>query len=83
MVAERTPLLGAGIKIRPLRPGASTEPEAPAMVELDPERRAKLVAFVEGNARMPAEAKARILGQLEKDQVPARMVERIESRMGG
>ena len=47
------------------------------------ERRAKLVAFIEGNDRMPAEAKQRILGQLAKPKVPARMVERIESRMGG
>ena len=33
------------------------------------------------NHRMPAEAKERVLGQLQQDKVPARMVERIESRM--
>ena len=84
IVAERTPLLGAGIKVRPLRgDDAAAAPEAPQMVELTEERRAKLVAFVEGNNRMPAEAKARILAQLQKPQVPAQMVARIESRMGG
>jgi multidrug efflux pump subunit AcrA (membrane-fusion protein) len=82
VVAERTPLLGAGIKVRPLRAGApvATEPE---MVELTEERRAKLLAFVEGNNRMPAEVKTRILSQLAQDKVPAEVVSRLESRMGG
>lgn len=82
VVAQRTPLLGAGIKVKPLR-GANAAPEAPAMVELTDERRARLRAFVEANTRMPAEAKTRILSQLEQPQVPAEMVERLESRMGG
>lgn len=87
VVAERTPLLGAGIKVRPVRPVASGEAEAaaaePDMVELDPERRARLVAFIEGNQFMPADAKERVLAQLRQDRVPAQMIERIESRMGG
>lgn len=86
VVTGRTPLLGAGIRVKPLRRGADGQVEAPAepaMVELTPERRAKLVAFVEGNDRMPDQAKQRILGQLEKDKVPAQMLERLESRMGG
>ena len=78
---ERSPLLGAGIRIRPVRPGGAEEPEAEEFVELDPERRARLVTFVEGNKFMPAEAKARVLAQLKEEKVPARMVERIESRM--
>lgn len=87
VVAERSPLLGAGIKVRPLRPRTGDEAAAaqqePEMVELTDERRARLVAFVEGNRRMPAEVKERILGQLAQPKVPAQMVERIESRMGG
>ena len=83
VVAERSPLLGAGIKVRPIRPEAAAAPEAPAMVELTEERRARLVAFVQGNNRMPAEAKARVLSQLAKPRVPAQMVQRIEARMGG
>lgn len=83
VIAARTPLLGAGIKVRPVRPDGAAVPEAPAMVTLDPERRARIVAFVEGNNRMPAEAKERILSRLEADEVPAEMVNRIESRMGG
>lgn len=82
VIAARTPLLGAGIVVSPLR-GPNEIPDAPAMVELSEERRAKLVAFIEGNTRMPAEAKARVLSQLNAGEVPARVVERIEGRMGG
>jgi membrane fusion protein (multidrug efflux system) len=82
VVEERSPLLGAGITVRPLSRDGEV-PQAPAMLELTEERRAKLVAFVEGNNRMPSEAKARVLARLAEPQVPAQMVERIESRMGG
>ena len=84
VVAEQTPVLGAGIKIKPVRSGpAGAEIEEVEMVELTDERRAKLMAFIEGNGYIPADAKKRILGQLQKDKVPANVVERIESRMGG
>lgn len=86
IVSERSPLLGHGIRIRPIRAQDGTETAeaaAPEMIELEPERRAKIVAFIEANKNMPAEAKQRILGQLENEQVPAQVVARIESRMGG
>jgi membrane fusion protein (multidrug efflux system) len=83
VVVTRSPLLGAGIAVRPLRGAESQTMDEQAMLELTEERRARLVAFVQANERMPADAKARILGQLEKPQVPVQMVERIESRMGG
>lgn len=83
VVAERTPLLGAGIKVRPLRPADSAEPEEPEMVELTDEQRARLTAFVQSNARMPEEARQRLLAQLSQGSVPAQVVARIESRMGG
>ena len=81
VVEARSPLLGAGIAVKSLRPGAA--PEEPAMIELTEERRAKLVAFVEANTRMPEAAKARVLAQLAEPQVPAQMIERLESRIGG
>lgn len=85
VVLERSPLLGVGIKVRPIRPqGAEAKaPAEPEMVELTPERRAQLIAFVEGNERMPKDAKARVLAQLAEDRVPAQVVARIEERMGG
>jgi len=82
VVAERSPLLGSGIKVRTIEAEGAV-PEAPAMVTLTPERRAELIAFIEGNTRMPAEAKERVLSQLQQDEVPARVLERLESRMGG
>ena len=83
VVEARSPLLGAGISVRPLRADQTTAPTEPEMLELSAERRARLVAFVENNQRMPAEAKARVLSRLSEDRVPAQMVARIESRMGG
>ncbi|MEH6832104.1 MAG: HlyD family efflux transporter periplasmic adaptor subunit [Sulfitobacter sp.] len=82
VVESRSPLLGAGIAVKPLRKDQDA-PQAPEMLELTEERRAKLVAFVEGNTRMPKEAKARVLAQLAKPKVPAGVVARIEGRMGG
>jgi len=82
LVAERNALLGAGIRVRPVRPEGAAAPE-PELIELTPERRAALIAMVEGNSRMPQEAKARILAQLGQDKVPAQVISRLESRMGG
>ncbi len=82
VVEARSPLLGAGIAVKPLRRGA-LPPAEPEMLELTEERRAKLVAFVEANKRMPEDAKARVLAQLSEAKVSAKVVARIESRMGG
>ena len=83
IVAERSPILGAGIRVRPIQPGGVEAAEAPVprMLTLDADRKARLVAFVEESG-MPDEAKTRILSQLDQDEVPADMVERLESRMG-
>ncbi|PRY24336.1 multidrug resistance efflux pump [Aliiruegeria haliotis] len=94
IVAERTPLIGPGIRVKDLSADrapemAGTDATTPQpmgedeTVELTDERRAALIAAVEGNTRMPADAKERILSRLRQDRVPASMVERIESRMGG
>lgn len=81
IVAERSPLLGTGIKVDPIRPGGATAPTEPEMIALDAERRAKLVAYVT-QSPMPDAVKARIIGQLEAEQVSSETVERLESRMG-
>ena len=83
VVAERFPLLGAGIKVRPVRAEALAAPAVPELLDLTPERRAALIAMVERNRQMPAEARTRLLAQLAQDRVPAQVVQRIESRMGG
>jgi len=95
VVVERSPLLGAGIGVRPLRPPVAgqkgeaeqgVEEQANATVdllELTVERRARLVAFVEANDRMPAEMRTRLLAQLQAERVPADVVQRLEQRIGG
>jgi hypothetical protein len=80
IVAGRSPLLGPGIRIRPVREGAAEEA---ALIPLTPERRAALVAIVEGSKRMPVDAKARVLAELGQALVPAATVRRIEARNGG
>ena len=82
VVLARTPALGAGIRINPIREGGADAPEAPQTIVLDPERRARLIAFVEANGFIPADVKANMLNQLSQDEVPAQMVARLESRMG-
>jgi hypothetical protein len=83
IVAERSPLLGAGIKVRVLSAEGNAPQAAPETIALDPERRAKLIAFVEANKRMPKQAKERVLAQLQEPEVRKELVERLEGRMGG
>ncbi len=82
IVTQRTPLLGAGIKVRALQADGEPQAAAEEMLQLDAERRARLVAFVEANTRMPADARQNLLAQLAQDQVPASIVARLEARMG-
>ncbi len=82
IVREVGPNLGSGILVRPHRDGEAQAPaaaEAPEMVSLDAERRARLIAQVEGNSDMPDPVRARMLAQLSEDEVPAAMVERLEN----
>ncbi|MCL6282831.1 HlyD family efflux transporter periplasmic adaptor subunit [Ruegeria sp. 2012CJ41-6] len=82
VIVGRTPLLGPGIKVRPVRSEAQLVPAA-SLLELSDERRARLVAFVEGSDGIPPDEKAQVLGQLAELRVPEDLVLRIESRMGG
>ncbi|NBB97918.1 MAG: efflux transporter periplasmic adaptor subunit, partial [Alphaproteobacteria bacterium] len=84
IVREVGPMLGAGILVRPLRETADGQVQAdePEMVTLDPERRARLIAQVEGNTRMPEQVRTRLITQLSQDSVPAQTLERLESGAG-
>ncbi len=82
VVLTRTPVLGDGIRVNPIRPQAEGSPEEPDTIALDPERRARLISFVEGNSFIPTDVRDRMLRQLNEEEVPARMVARIEARMG-
>ncbi|MEX1235999.1 MAG: HlyD family efflux transporter periplasmic adaptor subunit [Roseovarius sp.] len=91
IVMQRSPLLGAGIKARALGAGAATgadvdgkaQDETSEMMNLSDERRARLIAYVEGSRDMPDAMRTRLLDQLAQARVPASVVEQIETRMGG
>ncbi len=85
IVEARSPLLGEGIRVKPVRrdDAAPVDTAGPELIALSPERRARLVAFVQNNAFIPANRKQQLIGRLNEDKVPANMVRRIESRMGG
>lgn len=78
IVAERSVLVGEGIRIRPIRPQSSE-----GLVPLSPERRARLVALVEADASLTPDGRARLLQELEGVTVPARVVDRLEGRADG
>ncbi|QPH52305.1 efflux RND transporter periplasmic adaptor subunit [Pontivivens ytuae] len=87
-VREVRPQLGPGIRIEPVeRPevadAVQVSATVPEMIALAPDRRARLRAFVEGDSSMPPDARSRMLGALEEDEVPRQVVERLERRMGG
>ena len=83
VVAQRSPVVGAGIRVRPILPENASVPDAPEDVELSEEDRAQLVAYVESNTRMPEAVKQRILDTLKKDKVPQSMIDRLRGGMGG
>ncbi|PID35106.1 MAG: efflux transporter periplasmic adaptor subunit, partial [Rhodobacterales bacterium] len=80
VVQMRSPLLGAGIKVK-VQDAQNGAPAGPEMVSLTPERREELRAFVKANTKMPQAAKQRLLDQLEREKIPARMLRRLQSRM--
>ncbi len=82
VVIGRTPLLGSGVRVRPLRVEASTEVD-PGMVELSDEKRAQLVAQVEASDGMSQADKAQLLGQLSEAKVPAALVRRLDDNRAG
>lgn len=82
VVIGRTPLLGGGMRVRPLRDEDNAGAD-PGMVELSDELRAQLVAQVEASEQMSNEAKASALSQLSAPKVPASLVRSIENRAGG
>ncbi|MCR9086730.1 MAG: efflux transporter periplasmic adaptor subunit [Rhodobacteraceae bacterium] len=78
-----TPLTGPGLRVEALESGEPAETlQAEMMLRLDPARKARLIAYVQDSDVMTEDAKARVLAQLEADEVPAQMVETLESRMG-
>lgn len=83
IVTERTPVIGNGIRVRPVLSENATIPSESKVVTLSDQERAELVAFVKNNNRMPEDAKKQVLEQLRQEQVPQATLDRLRSRMGG
>lgn len=77
VVTERSALLGAGIRVRPIRSAGA------ALVPLSDERRAALVVLVDGSTGLSEAEKARLREDLKAGAVPAALIDRLEGRMGG
>lgn len=85
IVALRTPMIGAGIKVRPMpraEPPALAATEADPMITLTPERRARLIAVVQASTRMAEPDRSRVLAILANDRVPAGIVRQLEGTGG-
>lgn len=82
-VLARLPVLGPGLKVKPVAPEAAALLSPPEMVRLTPERRAALLAVVEQSRRLPPEARRRLIARLNAEEVPRDVVERIERRTDG
>lgn len=82
-VSVRSPQLGKGVKVKVIGEDAPSAPVTADLVTLDPEKQEKMIAWVEGNKRMPDEMKIRILKRLRTGKAPQRMVDRLYQRMGG
>lgn len=84
IVAERSPLLGAGVKVKlPVAEEAAKAEDTTGFVNLTPERRERLIGQVERDKELSPEDKAKIVEQLRADQVPADLVQRLRPPKGG
>lgn len=84
VLTVRTPLLGEGVKVRPvLQDPEPTQQDRAEMLEISQEQRARLIAFVRSGLDASEDIKTRLLGQLQEAKVPAELVERLERRIGG
>lgn len=83
VVAQLTPLLGPGLKVRVITSQDSQKDATADMLELSDTRRARLQSFVASDAEMPEDVKQRLLTQLTQPRVPAQVVARLERQIGG
>ncbi|OYX25535.1 MAG: hypothetical protein B7Z10_06075 [Rhodobacterales bacterium 32-66-7] len=86
VVTERSAVLGAGIRIRPIRPDvadASADFPAEDAVALTPERRAALLAMIDANPSMTAAEKADLVQALQADSVATGVIDRLERPLDG
>jgi membrane fusion protein, multidrug efflux system len=94
VVLERLPQFADGVRIRPVKIAAPATPSettsstqtasAPiddGKIQLEPTRRDFLIAAIKKAERIPEERRAWLIGLLEQQRVPKRLVDRIEARI--
>jgi len=86
VVIERSAVLGAGIRIRPIRPDLASDAasvSAEDEVALTPERRAALMALIDANPSMSEAEKTDLLQALQAETVATGVIDRLERPLDG
>lgn len=83
VVRQRTPMLGAGIAVRPIRPEASDAALSPVMLDLFDERRARQFALADTRSNMSPADEAHTLAAVAVPRVAATTVARIQVNGAG
>ena len=88
-VMQRSPQLGAGLKVKPLRSSdlkngkASKSIDADTIVDLDQKKKSELLDFLESMDRMPENVKDRLIKEISSGKVSSKTLRRLEKRMKG
>lgn len=64
------------------RMAAAQSGETPETVEITPDQRKAMIAFVQANDNIPAEIKTNVLERLKQDRIPKAMFERLSKNLG-
>ncbi|MER5170730.1 efflux RND transporter periplasmic adaptor subunit [Thioclava kandeliae] len=78
VVARRSPLLGQGIKLRPLTEASHDQ----SLIDLTPDHRQALMEAAERDTGLSTSQRESLLSQLQQDRVPAAVIDRLEQRGG-
>ncbi len=88
-VVQRSPQLGRGLKVKPLRPTdlnndrTSTQNDDEKLVELDQKKKNELIEFVKSMDRMPENVKDRLIKEINSGKVRSKTLRRLEKGMEG
>ena len=88
-VMQRSPQLGAGLKVKPLRASdlkndkASKSSDADTIVDLDQKKKSELLNFLKSMDRMPENVKDRLIKEISSGKVSSKTLRRLEKRMKG
>ena len=85
---QRSPQLGNGLKIKPLRKkdreisNSKSLSNNNDLVTLSPEKQNKLIKFLDNMDRMPKSVKDRLYEEIKSGKMKAKTLKRLEKNMG-